>query len=302
MKLCGVGPTLAHELRHTQQGHTMNNRFQQCLAETLALEGGYSNDPHDPGGPTQSGITQRVYDAYRSNKGLPRRHVSTLQPAERDEIYWLNYWLPSHAGTLPPGLDLAVWDFAVNSGPGRAIKVLQRVLGVTADGHFGQLTEAAARRSDLPRLIAAYVEARREFLRALPTFWRFGNGWMARCARIEAGALEAAGELAWAAQARVAADPLPADVDQRSAEQGRAIPAEPRPPVMAEIGAAGSGATSFGFALPNIIQRGFPGGKFSPVAFAVAVAGEPLFWAAMVMLWGALAMWLWRRKMARAVT
>lgn len=276
------------------------DRFPACLELVLYLEGGYSNDPHDRGGPTQSGITQATYDAYRQARGQGPRDVRELTRDELRDIYWGNYWVASRAGNMPAGLDLAVFDFAVNSGPVRAIKVLQQVLGVPADGHCGAVTTAALTRADVPAVIRSYLEARRAFLRGLATFWRFGAGWLNRCARIEADALEAAGMGRWGASALVSYDLPPPDLAERSAEQGRAVPTEPRPPVMAEIGAAGSGTMSFGFALPNIIARGFPGGKFSAVAFAVALTSEPLFWAGLAMLWGAIAMWRWRVQHARA--
>lgn len=279
----------------------MLDRFKACLAEILDIEGRYSNDPHDRGGPTCRGVTQATYDAFRQAKGAPPRDVRMIDAEELTELYLRNYWLPSHAPELPAGLDLAAFDFAVNSGPTRAIKVLQQALDVPADGHYGVVTEAAIKRALLPRVIQAYLEARRAYLRGLPTFWKFGNGWMNRCARIEASALDAAGAHEWAADARVDVAPPPEDLDERSAEQGRAVPEDARPPVMAEIGAASSGAGSVAYVAPNVISRSFVGGRFSVVAFAAALAAEPMFWAGLVMVWGAVAMWIWRRKHARAV-
>ena len=118
----------------------MTDRFDTCLAETLKWEGGWSNHPRDPGGPTMRGIIQRVYDGWRDNHGLPRRSVREIADHELRDIYRRSYWDQVRGDELPPGVDLAVFDFAVNSGPARAAKYLQRVLGVKVDGHIGPAT------------------------------------------------------------------------------------------------------------------------------------------------------------------
>ena len=95
------------------------NRFEACLAHVLKHEGFYSDDPCDPGGKTMRGITQRVYDAWRERQGKARAHVWDIAKDEIEAIYRANYWAVVRADELPAGLDLAVFDFAVNSGPTR---------------------------------------------------------------------------------------------------------------------------------------------------------------------------------------
>jgi lysozyme family protein len=93
--------------------------------------------------PTRFGITQSVYDAFRHLRGLPPRSVAQITQDEYVVIYSGNYWGVIHASQLPDGLDLVLFQLAVNVGTGRAAKILQRVLGVTEDGAIGPATLAA---------------------------------------------------------------------------------------------------------------------------------------------------------------
>lgn len=272
------------------------DRFADVLPFTLQYEGGYSDDPHDPGGATMRGITWRVYNAYRDGRGLPRQHVRQISNAEIVEIYRFNYWNTVRGDELPAGLDLAVFDFGVNSGPGTAIMRLQKVLGVPVDGHLGAVTIEETHRRDPVVLIRAYVEERRRYLRSLSTFWRFGKGWLARCAAVEQAALAAVGH---AAPKVVALGPsvLP-DADAQSASQGRAPPEAPQPPMGTEPALAGGSAYSLANAVPNVAARAMSGGSFSFRLLLLALLSEPLFWMGMVTLWGAIAVWIYRRRHA----
>jgi lysozyme family protein len=158
------------------------NGFARALPRVLAHEGGYVNDPHDPGGATNRGITFRVYDAYRTRKGLPTRDVRNISPAEVSEIYRLQYWDAVKGDELPPGLDYVLFDGAVNSGPAQSIKWLQRALGsVAVDGQIGQATLAAVMAHGRPAdLVDRICDRRLAFLQALKTWPRFGKGWRAR--------------------------------------------------------------------------------------------------------------------------
>jgi len=276
----------------------MMDRFPACLAETLKLEGGYSNIKEDPGGPTMCGIIQVEYDAYRDRCKLPRQSVRKITREEYTAIYRANYWVPMRADELPPGIDLAAWDMAVNSGCGQAIKSLQRVLGVAIDGHLGSLTMDAIHRAEPTQLIHAYMNERRRFLRQLVTFWRFGRGWMARCDEIEASALAAVSGMP--AQFHAASvEPsylLPADPDERSAAQGKAPAETPAPPVTAEAGLTLGGLGGLSTAAPQVIEKAAASGKVTATSLLLAVLTEPLFWVGMVALWGAVAAYLWRRQ------
>jgi lysozyme family protein len=128
-------------------------QFEACLPYTLIQEGGNSNDLHDPGGRTHKGIIQREYDRFRRSKGLPLQSDYLMSDDEVREIYWTEYWLP-HCPSIAPGLDLSFFDNCVNEGPLRAIVLLQRALGITADGQWGPRTQAAVDACEpLPTLV-----------------------------------------------------------------------------------------------------------------------------------------------------
>lgn len=150
------------------------------MPRILAHEGGKVDDPQDPGGRTNQGVIQRVYDAYRIRLGLRQRDVYDMDPAERDAIYKDQYWRAIRGDELPAGLDYVVFDGAVNSGPARSIKWLQRALNVEADGHIGSITLAAVREQDAAELIDEICDIRMAFLKSLRTWGRFGKGWTSR--------------------------------------------------------------------------------------------------------------------------
>lgn len=166
--------------------------FEQCHKITARWEKGYANHPRDPGGATMNGVTQRVYDAWRQRIGRPRQAVRLIGPNEELEIYRQQYWEAVSGEKLPPGIDLVVYDMAVNSGPQRAIKYLQASLGLKQDGQIGQVTLAALRevyeRDADDDVIDLYMAARNRFLRSLRTFDVFGKGWMNRTRDVEAKA------------------------------------------------------------------------------------------------------------------
>ena len=163
----------------------MTGDFAVSLAHVLASEGGYVDDPKDPGGRTNEGITQHVYDNWRLAKGLPTRSVATIDPNEVEAIYRGLYWSAVAGDQLPAGVDYATFDYAVNSGAHRAACALQNAVGVPADGQIGPATLAAANAADPRRVINAVCSARQAFLESLPTFAHFGNGWSHRVASVE---------------------------------------------------------------------------------------------------------------------
>lgn len=170
----------------------MKSNFPASLAEVLKHEGGWSNHPQDPGGATMRGVTQRVYDAYRARNRLSARSVRNITDAELHDIYKAQYWDAVRADDLPSGIDFAVFDFAVNSGPVRAAKYLQMVLGVTADGAIGQVTLKAAAEA-MPRIVIVDLcDKRLAFLKNLSTWKTFGKGWSSRVAGVRAKALQMA--------------------------------------------------------------------------------------------------------------
>lgn len=154
--------------------------FVRAMPRVLAHEGGKVDDPADPGGRTNQGVTQAVYTAYRAKIGAPARDVFLMEAFERDSIYRKQYWDAVNADDLPVGLDYVVFDGAVNSGVTRSGKWLQEALGVEADGHIGVITIAAAKAADTLEIIDRICDIRMAFLKRLHHWPRFGRGWTAR--------------------------------------------------------------------------------------------------------------------------
>jgi lysozyme family protein len=170
-------------------------RFEGCLTEVLRHEGGYVDHPSDPGGATNMGITRKTLARWRKVSpwtDLPKAEVVGLKRDEAALIYRASYWNACKAGNMPSGVDLALFDFAVNSGPDRAVRVLQAALGVAADGAVGPVTLGAVNAANPTKLINAICDRRLGFLGRLSTFATFGRGWTRRVAEIRAAALAAA--------------------------------------------------------------------------------------------------------------
>lgn len=162
---------------------------RETLPTALALmfghEGGYVNAKTDRGGPTKYGITHKTLAAHRGVKSVTAEQVKAMSKAEAEAIYRKSYWTQSGGDLLPVGLDYAAFDYGVNSGPARAVKTLQEVVGVTADGIVGGQTLAAVERypGGVQALIKAYCDSRMRFLRSLggsQGFGANGRGWTIR--------------------------------------------------------------------------------------------------------------------------
>lgn len=173
--------------------------FVQALEFVLRddIEGGYKNDPDDPGGPTNRGITQAVYDAYRRAQGRPLRSVREIERHEIEEIYFRDYWLRGKCEALLWPLSLIHFDSCTNHGVVQANKLLQEVVGVQADGIIGPKTLAAvADRSHMRRELCEDLLWRRAaFYAALalrrPDSRKFLPGWINRLVALRARAFRA---------------------------------------------------------------------------------------------------------------
>jgi lysozyme family protein len=162
--------------------------YEAALARLLAHEGGYTNHPNDPGGPTNHGITIADYRRYvRPDAGASDIRAMPLDAAKA--IYRAKYWDALACDALPPGLDYCVFDYGVNSGISRAAKVLQRSVGVADDGRIGPATLAAVASRDASDLVETMCDERLAFLRSLRTWAVFGRGWGRRVAEVKAVAL-----------------------------------------------------------------------------------------------------------------
>jgi lysozyme family protein len=166
-------------------------RFDNAIAHVLSYEGGFVQHRRDPGGATNFGITRETLSRARGTQASVE-DVRCLTRAEAASIYRRFYWQAVRADDLPSGLDLAVFDLAVNSGPTRAVRMLQRVLRVAEDGLIGPQTLAAARSSAVPDTIRRLTRARLGFLSRLGTWPVFGRGWRKRVLAVEQEALRLA--------------------------------------------------------------------------------------------------------------
>lgn len=162
-------------------------RFDDAFALVLAWEGGFSDHPDDPGGPTNLGITQRTFSRFYCKPASIDR-LRSLKPADVRPIYEEHYWKECRCPELPDGLDLLVFDSAVNQGPGRAKRLLQRSLGVTADGVLGPRTMEAARSSARLEAIDEFTARRAVHYASLQG--TFHLGWFRRLAAMHRHALD----------------------------------------------------------------------------------------------------------------
>jgi len=169
----------------------MNTNFDKCLDLLLAHEGGYVDHPSDPGGRTNLGVTQQVWEEW-VGRPVSEKEMRKLTPLMVKPLYKRKYWDACHADDLVSGLDYCVFDVAVNSGVGRAIKLLQSSVGATPDGLYGSITNALVNKAsqDPDRLIRLYCSRRLEFLTALKSFPIFGKGWSRRVAEVQETALK----------------------------------------------------------------------------------------------------------------
>jgi lysozyme family protein len=166
-----------------------NRRFDECVAIVLRHEGGFVNDLRDPGGATNRGITLRTLRDWRGDDSLTAEAVRDMTEAEAREIYLARYWNPVRGDELPPGIDLATFDWAVLGGVPRAARDLQNVLGVQVDGAIGRQTLAAAREADAEEVIRAVCRRRLAYLRTRPHWNTYGVGWSNRVRAIEQAAI-----------------------------------------------------------------------------------------------------------------
>tara|TARA_R100000700_G_C3109015_1_gene102808 strand:+ start:168 stop:680 length:513 start_codon:yes stop_codon:yes gene_type:complete len=158
----------------------MEANFFKSLEMVLKHEGGFVDHPEDPGGATNKGITHKTYSDFL---GRPLEDVSELKniPDEHvQQIYKDGYWNRVKADQLSSGVDFCIFDWAVNSGPGRAAKALQKVVMVTQDGAIGPMTLAAVEEELPEEIIEKITKEREEFYRSLRTFDTFGKGWLRR--------------------------------------------------------------------------------------------------------------------------
>ena len=170
----------------------MDRNYARALPLVLRHEGGFSDNPKDPGGPTNRGVTIATFRRYvkadatiEDLKAITSEQVAT--------VYYRHYWSVVNVQALPAGVDYAVFDFAVHSGPARAAKFLQHIVGVKTDGRVGPATIAAVNAMDAREIVNKLCDDRMTFLRGLPAWPTFKNGWTTRVAEVRRAALSFVG-------------------------------------------------------------------------------------------------------------
>jgi lysozyme family protein len=161
----------------------MDDNFDTCLAFTLREEGGYVDDPADPGGATNMGITLATYRQWSDDSALGPTQVQNMTKRTARAIYRSLYWNPLRADALPAGVDLSVFDMGVNAGIWESARLLQRALGFTGeevDGCIGPETLGAAAKCDPRSLVNELADRQTTYYRSLVDFPTFGTGWLSR--------------------------------------------------------------------------------------------------------------------------
>jgi lysozyme family protein len=151
--------------------------FDAAFHKLLGHEGGYVDHPADPGGATRWGVTERVARQHGYTGSMRELPVSVAK-----DIYRASYWVPIRADDLPEMLRYDVFDAAVNSGNGQAVRWLQRALGVADDGRIGPVTLRAAHAAGAEAIKRRMLAARLRFMTDLSTWPTFGRGWARRVA------------------------------------------------------------------------------------------------------------------------
>ena len=168
----------------------MKDNFDDALKAILHHEGGYVDHPKDPGGRTNLGCTQRVWEEWVGHP-VDEKTMRGLTPELVAPLYKAKYWDKIKGDELPNGVDYIVFDAAINSGPGRAAKWLQQTVGAVPDGAIGAGTLAKVAAMPAADIVEKYQQTRLQFLQSLPTWDTFGKGWGRRVAEVE----DAAGKM-----------------------------------------------------------------------------------------------------------
>lgn len=149
--------------------------FDEAFRIVVGHEGGYVDDPKDPGGRTKYGISQRSY---------PNLNIGALTLDDAKAIYKRDYFERAHCHIMDPGLGLIMFDAAVNNGVGQAIRWLQGALGVSVDGVVGPATRAALAQANAEDVLVELHASRIHMMAGLSTWKNFGRGWSRRLARL----------------------------------------------------------------------------------------------------------------------
>ena len=167
----------------------MQNNFDNCLALLLKSEGGYVNNPKDPGGRTNLGVTQKTWEAWVGRESS-EKEIRALTKDQVAPLYKAKYWTACYGPQLPLGVDYALLDASVNMGVGRAVKLLQESLGCVPDGQIGPRTIQLIDQKNPQDVIEGFSKRKISFYESLPTFATFGKGWLKRVEDVKFAALK----------------------------------------------------------------------------------------------------------------
>lgn len=186
------GPNTARAILAALPAEPQGDAFDRALAIILRHEGGFVNHPKDPGGMTNLGVTKNTWEAF-TGRAASEAEMRALTVEKVRPLYRSRYWDAVRCDDLPAPLALCVFDFAVNAGPARGARYLQKAVGAAQDGAIGPATIAAVQtfvaRNGVPAAVEAYQGARADYYRQLATFGTFGKGWLRRVDEVEAEAL-----------------------------------------------------------------------------------------------------------------
>jgi lysozyme family protein len=168
----------------------MISNWDQSFELVIKSEGGFTDNPKDPGnhlpdgreGCTMLGCTQTNWEKYIGHQ-VTKEDMKLLKKEDVKPLYKKDYWDAVRADDLPVGMDYAAFDFAINAGPAASRKMIQRAIGVTADGVFGPATMKAINEAD--NFIEKFSQAKTNFYKSLKTFDTFGVGWLKRVAEVQ---------------------------------------------------------------------------------------------------------------------
>lgn len=155
-----------------EEGTQAAGVFDRAFGRTVGHEGGYVNNPADPGGETKYGISRRAY---------PNENIAGMTLDRAKLLYLRGYWQPARCHQMPEPIALEVFDAAVNCGVGQAVRWAQRAVGAADDGNIGPVTIAAINADPNPQAVAARILGHRLGHNADLSTWRdFGRGWARR--------------------------------------------------------------------------------------------------------------------------
>jgi lysozyme family protein len=235
----------------------------KAMPHVFKVEGGYVDHPRDPGGATNLGVTLATLRAWRK-KPVSKADVKALSHEEATAIYKYQYWDKVAGDSLPAGLDYAMFDFGINSGPSRAVKFLQRILGVKVDGVIGAMTLEAVTKHPTVHLIKRLCDDRIAWMRRLKTWDTFGKGWTRRVEHVRATALSFVSGSPITEPAPKASQPSRPEEPEKKITETLKDPATwgPLTGVVSGLGSVLSGEGPAQYALAAIMVIGFGVGMY----------------------------------------